>query len=110
MLTGTQTIHEELLRVAKSGAFVTYSDIAPLGSLNMDFLPDRNKMGDILDGISVAEHKAGRPLLAAVVIRKDKNMPGTGFFDLAKSLGLYNVGDDLGYWVEESRRVHDYWS
>ena len=75
----------------------------------MDSPHDRNEMADILDGISRAEHDAGRPLLSAVVIRRDKNMPGNGFFTLARSLHLHRDGDDLQYWLEELRRVHDYW-
>ena len=110
MLTGTQAIHEELLRVARSGQVVNYSDVAPLAGLNMDSPQDRNQIADILDDISRAEHDAGKPLLSAVVIRRDKNMPGTGFFTLAKRLGLHRGGDDLQYWLEELRRVHDYWS
>ena len=110
MLTGTQAIYEELLRVARSGQVVNYSDVAPLAGLNMDSPQDRNQIADILDAISRAEHDAGKPLLSAVVIRRDKNMPGTGFFTLAKRLGLHRRGDDLQYWLEELRRVHDYWS
>ena len=49
MLTGTQAIHEELLRVARSGQVVNYSDVAPLAGLNMDSPQDRNQIADILN-------------------------------------------------------------
>ena len=75
----------------------------------MESIEDRNRIASILDGISTVEHRSGRPLLSAVVIRKDTNIPGQGFFSLAKKLGLYN-GDDTLYWVEELRHVHKYWS
>lgn len=110
MLTGTQDIHEELLRVAKAGCSVNYSDIAPMVGLNMESAYDRNQIARVLDGISRAEHLAGRPLLSAVVIRKDENMPGNGFFTLARGLGLHTKGDNFEFWLAELRRVHDYWS
>ena len=110
MRTGTQAIHEELIRVAKNLRVVNYSDVAPLAGLNMESPEDRNQIADILDAISRAEHRAEKPLLSAVVIRRDKNMPGAGFFNLARRLGLHGTGDDFQYWLQELRRVHDYWS
>ena len=110
MLTGAQDIHEELLRVAKTSGYVNYSDVAPLAGLNMELAHDRNQIARILDGISQSEHDAGRPLLSAVVVRKDENMPGNGFFTLAKRLGLHTEGDNLDFWLAELRRVHDYWA
>jgi hypothetical protein len=92
MRTGTQAIHEELLRVARSQQVVNYSDVGSLAGLNMDSPEDTNRIADILDGIGRAEHRAGKPLLSAVVIRRDRNMPGAGFFNLAKGLGLTTVG------------------
>ena len=110
MQKGTQAIHDELLRVAKVEGYVNYSDVAPMAGLNMELAHDRNQIARILDGISRAEHIAGRPLLSAVVIRKDENMPGNGFFALAKRLGLHTKGDNFEFWLAELRRVHDYWS
>ena len=110
MLAETHAIHEELIRVAKSESYVNYSDVAPMAGLNMELAHDRNQIARILDGISQAEHNAGRPLLSAVVIRRDENMPGNGFFTLAKRLGLHTEGDNLEFWLSELRRVHDYWS
>lgn len=110
MLTGANTIHEELIRVAKSRGYVNYSDVAPLAGLNMDLAHDRSQIAGILDGISQSEHNRGFPLLSAVVIRKDKNMTGNGFFALAKRLGLHKEGDNLDFWLAELGRVHDHWS
>ena len=110
MSTETQAIYEELLKAARSGEPVNYSDIAPLAGLNMDLAHDRNQIAGILDDISRAEHDAGRPLLSAVVIRKGENMPGNGFFTLAKRLGLHTGGDNLDFWLAELRRVHDHWA
>ena len=110
MLPETQAIYEELIRVARARVYVNYLDIAPLAGLNMALPQDRIELGNILDDISLAEHNAGRPLLSAVVIRIDKNMPGNGFFVLARSLGLHGGGDNLLYWLAELKRVHDHWA
>ncbi len=110
MMAGNHDIREELVRVARNRGYINYSDVAPLAGLNMDLAYDRNQIADILDGISQAEHNAGRPLLSAVVIRRDMNMPGKGFFALAKRLGLLREGDNLEYWLAELRRVHDHWA
>ena len=109
-MMGRQAIHQELIRVAEDRRYVHYSDVAPLAGLNMDLPQDRNELSNILDDISLAEHNAGRPLLSAVVIRKDRNMPGDGFFVLARDLELHRRGDDLLYWWEELMRVHTHWA
>jgi hypothetical protein len=104
-----QAIYEELKRVAQAGSYTTYSDIAPLARLNMDNQSDRNKMGEILGEISVYEHQQDRPLLSVVVIHRDDNMPGLGFFNLARELGVYKGKDDFEFFIAELRRVHDHW-
>ena len=109
MNANTLAIYDELRRVAKDGSITRYSDIAPLAHLDMDSPEDRNCIADILDDISRSEHDAGRPLLSAVVIRKDTNIPGQGFFNLAKSLRLPGADDDVLFWVKEVQRVHDHW-
>ena len=105
----TLAIYDELRRVAKDGGITRYSDVAPLANLDMDSPEDRNRIADILDEISRCEYADGKPLLSAVVIRKDTNIPGRGFFELAKSLRLPGVDDDVLFWVKEVQRVHDYW-
>lgn len=103
-------IFEKLKAVAKAGQITHYSDIAPLAGLDMSLQEDRNKIAIILDEISTFEHHQGHPLLSAVVIHKEDNMPGQGFFSLAKRLGLYKGEDDFLFFIQELRRVHDYWS
>lgn len=105
-----EPIYEELQRVASSGGYTTYSKIAPLAGLNMGNQPDRNRIADILDEISKHEHRLGRPLLSAVVILADENKPGHGFFTMAREVGRYDGGDELQFWLQELRRVHDAWA
>jgi len=111
MLEERQTIYERLSEVAQGREYVNYSDVAPIAGLNMESPADRNEIADILDGVSQAEHDAGRPLLSAVVIRIDSNMPGKGFFTLARRLGLHRAGEnDLTFWLRELNRVYDHWA
>ena len=106
----TQTIHDELLRVARNGCITYYSKIAPLIGLSMELPQDRDRLGEILGSISTREHNCGRPLLSAVVVLMEKNIPGDGFFTLARALGTRQGNDDTMYWLGELRRVHDYWA
>ena len=105
-----QSIHQRLKATARRHETTFYSEIAPLAGLNMESEYDRIRLAQILDEISRGEHSQGRPLLSAVVIRKDENLPGQGFFNLARDLGLYAGNDDLEYWVKELARVHQHWS
>ena len=106
----THDIYEELVKVAKSSGITYYSEIAPLANLDMSSEVGRIRIAQILEEISNAEHRSGRPLLTAVVTLKGENLPGKGFFDLAKRLGKYDGGDDDLYWASELKRVHDYWT
>ena len=103
-------IYDKLKVVAKAGQVTHYSEVAPLAGLDMSLQEDRNRIATILDEISTSEHHEGHPLLSAVVIHKDDNMPGQGFFTLARRLGLHKGEDNFLFFIQELRRVHDYWS
>ena len=110
-------LREQLCEIAKNGETTYYSDIAPSLGLDMALSNDRRKIGELLEHISATERCAGRPLLSAVVILKednrDREMPGQGFFDMAKGFGLLRDATDATenrrYWRRELRRVHRYW-
>jgi hypothetical protein len=105
-----QAIYEELKRVAARATTVTYSEIAPLAGLSMDDPSHRDEIGRLLGEISEHEHEMNRPLLSVVVIHRDNNMPGPGFFKLAKRLGLYDGLDDLKFFLDELKRAHTVWA
>lgn len=104
-----EEMYGELRRVAWEQRYVTYSDIAPIADLDMNNPPDRDRIGQLLDEINRHEHQLGRPLISVVVIHRDNNMPGPGFFKLARELGLYVGKDDLKFFLDELKRVHSYW-
>ena len=103
-------IYDKLKAVAKAGQVTHYSEVAPLAGLDMSLQEDRNRIATILDEISTFEHHKGHPLLSAVVIHKEDNMPGQGFFTLGRRLGLHKGEDNFLFFIQELRRVHDYWN
>jgi hypothetical protein len=105
-----QLIYERLKLAAKARATITYGELAPLVALDMESPAARIQLGAMLGEISTFERQNGRPLLSALVVHKEDKMPGGGFFTLAKRLGLYHGSDNLGFFVQELKRVHDYWA
>lgn len=105
-----KAVYEALKRLAASQALTTYSNIAPLAKLDMDSPADRDAMRNVLGRISTYEHRHGRPMLTAIVVHKQDNIPGEGFFELAWQLGLLKPGaDKLGFFCGEVARVHAAW-
>jgi hypothetical protein len=102
-------IYEQMKAIATAGSVTTYSEIAPLAALDMSNPDDRNKISEILDDISMFEHEQHHPLLSTVVIHKDNNMPGQGYFKMARRAGVYEGSDDFLFFINELRRVHDFW-
>lgn len=100
------SIYETLKRVAREQRTTTYSEIQHLAGLDMESPADRNTMREILGKISTFEHQNKRPMLTAVVIRKEDNIPGDGFFELARHLGVMRRGEDpLAFFAAELTRV-----
>ena len=103
-------IYEKLKEVARERTVTYYSDIAPMAGLDMDLPNDRYEIGVILDDINQDERQLGRPMLSAVVVHKASLKPGQGFFTLARSLGLFVGNDEDKFYIQELRKVHDYWA
>jgi len=107
----SRALHEKLQEVARvRGQTITYWDIAPFAGVNTSNPNFGALVGRHLDDVNRTENAAGRPLLSAVVCGKESNSSGTGFFAIARELGLYIGRDDDRFWLEEMKRVNDYWS
>ena len=104
-----QAIYDRLIETAQAEDVTYYSEIAPLAGLDMDSEPDRDRISQLLGEISTFEYQHGRPLLSAAVIHFEDNMPGRGFFTLARQLGFSWQGRDYMFFAKELRRVHDHW-
>ncbi len=103
-------IRDRLIEVARKGTVTYYSEIAPMAGLNMSLPNDRYEIGALLDDINRAERAEDRPLLSAIVVHKDTLVPGQGFFTMARDMDLFRGSDRDRFYIEELRRVHDYWA
>jgi hypothetical protein len=99
-----------LKEVATAGKTITYKEIGQLIYLDVKKKGDLRKLSDILGEISEKEAEEGRPMLSAVVVSYDKQIPGKGFFNLAERLGLEELNErDEDFHRRELRSIHDYW-
>ena len=98
-------VYEILLRLARERKTITYKDLAHEAGV-----PDADKpyiwfsyLPGLLDEINVVEKEADRPLLSAIVVRKEDGLPGDGFFfNLTARPYLVPAGATK----EEKRAVH----
>lgn len=107
---GRDDLYRALIEVARQRDTITYGEIAPLVGLTMVRPPDRGALGALLDEVDRAELAAGRPLLCAIVVRRDRGLPGRGFFRNARLLGFDPESADAAFWRAELERVHDWWA
>lgn len=106
-------IYNRLIEAARKGDLVTYAEIARLAQINLEDPADRNSLAEILGKISTLEHHQGRPMLTAIVVSSEEHMPGNGFFDLARRLGvLHKTGkmSELEFFATETKKAFFYWS
>lgn len=109
-----QGLYEALQRTARRRALTTYGEVAPIIGIPLITPATIGKPGRALDDIARHEHRAGRPLLAVLVVRKGPGTPGPGFYTLAQELRLLpRDHDEAARWrffEEERQRVYDAWT
>lgn len=111
--------YEILKRKAREGHTITYGNLAkeaaPQGRNPLVAWPHEVlALADMLGAISVYVHHQKLPLLGVLVVHQDRGddampMPGNGFFELAKELGLFDGGDREVFFCKESERVFKDW-
>lgn len=108
-----QEMQNAIIEKAKTRSMVTYSELVnKLTSLQLDTKQahHRDILAKMLGEISIAEDKAGRGMLSALVIHKAGDMePGQGFFECAKSLNK-SIPDKTKFWIQQVKKVHKYWT
>ena len=104
-----QVIYEKLKSIARAKDVITYGALMKMIGLDTEDPSDRSKIAKILDEINRYEVENRRPMLSSVVIRQDKNMPGQGFFKLARELKKHHGYKDSLFWAYEIIKVHNYW-
>jgi hypothetical protein len=106
-------LYEELKRVAGEGKTIIYRKAGQLVGLDIESKRDRDQLMAILEEVNRLEHEAGRPLLAAVVVAYIQQVPGAGFFNSAKELGVFRgrtLAQQRAFWAAERTRLRDFWS
>ncbi len=105
-------IYARLTQAAKEKKFVSYSDLSAAIELPLTDSAGVNALNLILEEIADHEIANARPLLVAIIVNENTNMPGAGLFQYAKRKGLMKSKDKdtLTFFVTESRRVHDFWA
>jgi hypothetical protein len=100
-----QVLRDVLVAIARHHETTTYGKISTLRGLAV-------RDGELfrqLDEISTDEHNNRCPLLSAVVVREDTEMPGDGFFRLARSLGVEGAEvDNTTLFGQERGRCWNY--
>jgi hypothetical protein len=98
-------------RYAPSGSLVAYSDLAAQ-------LTTRVVRPEFMDrplariSKETAAQTGGQIMLSALVVNKQTMEPGSGFFRLARELGMLEFRDhdrELAFWLEQLRRIARYY-
>ena len=99
---------EAMVAVAIRSSVIAYSDlVAEIRSLDLE--PQGEYLAHMLGEIPTNEHEAGRGMLTVVVVHKHGDqMPGQGFFQLARSLG-HGTRDREPFWNGELHKVYRAW-
>ena len=100
---------EVMIAAAARRRVIAYSDLVA-GISALDLEPQGDQLAHMLGEISTAEHEAGRGMLTVVVVHKyGDQMPGPGFYQLARTLG-HDTKDREAFWVRELETVYAAWS
>jgi hypothetical protein len=107
-----QVVYDRLVNAARQRSRVFHSEVRGLlESMPGDALL-RPDVDEVLAQIASDEHRAGRPLLTALVVT-GKSIPGNIFFSSARDLGVLSSSDpaeEMRFWMAEEARVYDTWA
>jgi hypothetical protein len=97
-------LREAILDAAYDRRMTWYGEIASkVSSVQLD--PYSGAMNHLLGAIFEDEYRVGRPALTSIVTHKygDKE-PGSGFYEMARSLG-YRFSEPYLFWAEQVQDV-----
>ncbi len=99
---------QAMIAAASRRGVITYAELAA-GIHTLQLEPWSTHLAHMLGEVSTAEREAGRGMLTVVVVRKSDQVPGAGFFELARTLGC-DARDRLGFCATELAKVHETWA
>ncbi len=100
-----------LIQAARHRGTVTYQELALLVGLPLSGNYMSNSLGWLLRNIAENEAVHKRPMLSALAVSVN-GKPGTGFFPLARELGLLNSADpetEGAFWENQKRQCYELW-
>src|SRR5262245_13536782 len=107
-----QVIYDLLVKAARQRSRMFHAEVRRI----LESLPGdpriRPEVDEVLAQIAGDEHRAGRPLLTALVVT-GKSIPGNIFFSSARNLGVLsssNPAEERRFWMSEEARVYDTWA
>ncbi len=107
-----QALYENLKDVARQRQLISYSVAGSIVGLDMKKPPDRVTIARFLKEICEYEVDLNRPMLSAIVVRKDSKRPGPGFYKLARALGKLldeEPSHDQDFLKSEQEQVYKSW-
>jgi hypothetical protein len=98
-----------LIERARNRSQISYSElVGKVSAIHLD--PESYALAHLLGEVSTESDAAGGGMLTVLVVHKHGDqMPGQGFFELAKKLGR-DTSDPDKFWVEELNRVYARWA
>jgi len=100
--TEARTILE---KVAKDGGKPLYYSELSSKIFSITFQPDGHDFHGLLGQLSEESDAEGKGMISALVVRKENDRPGKGFFTLAKELKR-DISDPEKCWSDELKRVY----
>ncbi len=108
-----ETVYEKLKEIARARSVIPYQQVGNLIGLDMTNEEHRYRIGQLLDEINRTLASEDKPMISAVVVRRESSIPGSGFFQCARNLGKLTGPDDedtrLRFFRDELQAVYDYW-
>ncbi len=100
-------VRNELEIAARRREVVTYGQLGGRVGIDLDDPAARTVLSSILGEISESEIISGRPMLSAIVVQNENQVPGAGFYALGQLLGQVQAGEDAD--VFAFRQMRDVW-
>ena len=96
-----EILYDFLTAAARERRKITYGHLGKEFGIPAPFWPLNHALGRI----SRAAHQAGQPMLSAVVVNRDTDEPGSGFYQLAWELDK-DLTDAKAFYESELEQVY----
>jgi hypothetical protein len=106
-----QVMYDKLVRAARNGGQVFHAEVTEILAESSAEGPTNEEITRLLREIAEDEHRAGRPLLTALVLT-GKGIPGNVFFATARTLSELASADpaeEMKFWMAEKAKVYETW-